>query len=106
MNRFAKFGGAPPLPIAGYIVNEDAETLDDWRKDEDATKHILAGLDLRERSGNCSAVADLFNGIGMAVGPYARNDKWDGAMVRRFYGNTILKGEPRRGMRYTDKHPI
>jgi hypothetical protein len=37
MNRFLKFAGATSRSIAGYIVPDNAETCDDWRKDEEAT---------------------------------------------------------------------
>lgn len=104
MNRFKKFGGATALPIAGYIKAEDAKTYDDWRKDEAATPIIQAGLDRLEQDGNCSAVADMFNSKGFSPGPYCRNGKWDGSMVRRYYKNSILQGMPARGHRHTIKH--
>ena len=104
MNRFMKNGGAPALPIYGYIVDKDAKTYNQWRKDPAATKFIRDGFHLLRQSLNCSAVADLFNENGVPVGPYARNEKWDGSMIRRFYANTLLKGVARRGIRHTVKN--
>ncbi len=103
MNRFKKFGGATALQIAGYTKPEGAKTYDDWRKDDAATSIIQAGLDQLERGGNCSAVADAFNVEGFMPGPFCRNGKWDGSMVRRFYKNSIFKGTPARGHRHTTK---
>ena len=53
---------------------------------------------------NCSATADWFNQQGVPVGPYCDRKEWYGAMVRRYYGNPILKGMPCRGKRHTVKH--
>jgi len=104
MRRFKAHGGAMPLPIFSYIVPDDAETLDDWKIDPVHTDIVMEGFAVLLQTLNCSAVADMFNERGTPVGPYCRNIKWDGAMVRRFYGNTLLKGEARRGMKYTYKH--
>ena len=49
-------------------------------------------------------VADWFNQQGVPVGAYCRRKKWYGAMVRRYYHNPILKGQPGRGFRHTEKH--
>jgi hypothetical protein len=51
-------------------------------------------------------VAKYFNRVGFKPGPYSRrlNGKWDGKMVRRFYGNPLLAGKPGRGYRHTIKH--
>ncbi len=104
MNRFKKYGGATPLPIAGYRKPEGAKTYDDWLKEETATQTILEGLELLKSSRNCSAVADYFNNLPFPTGPYCRQEKWTGAMVRRFYKNPLLKGQPGRGFRHTVKH--
>ena len=53
---------------------------------------------------NCSAVAGGFNAQQIPVGPYCRKKSWDGKMVWRFYANTLLKGAPERGNRYTVKN--
>ena len=52
---------------------------------------------------NCTAVADMFNARGIPTGPYCRCKIWDGAMVRRFYGNTLLKGMPSRNVKHSVK---
>ena len=94
MNRFEKYGGATPCPIAGYIVPkpQDAATFEEWkshngstksfgswRKDEAATPHIQAGLKLLRETKNCSTVADYFNRVGFERGPYSRRKHWIGA---------------------------
>lgn len=104
MRRFKAFGGAMSRPIFGYIVPDEAETFDAWRKDPVAAVAIKEGLLLLRETLNCSAVADMFNAQGIPVGPYARNDKWDGNMVRRFYRNPLLMGQARRGMMHSVKH--
>lgn len=104
MNRFKKYGGVTPLPIAGYIKPEGAKTYDDWLKLDKATETIDKGLDLLNETKNCSQVADYFNSVNFPPGPYARTSKWTGAMVRRFYKNPLLKGKPGRGFRHTVKH--
>lgn len=104
MNRFVKFGGATPLEIFGYIVPDDAETLDDWRKDESATPFIVEGARRLRASLNCTAVSEWFNAQCVSVGPYCRREKWDGNMIRRFFNNPLLKGMPERGNKHTIKH--
>jgi site-specific DNA recombinase len=109
MNRFKKFGGATPCETYGYIKPLDAKTFDDWRKDDTATPYIQEGLRRLKSTLNCSAVADWFNEQGVPVGTYCgrrgrKLKKWTGAMVRRYYRNTILKGQPGRGFRHTVKH--
>ena len=47
MNRFKKFGGATPCEIYGYIKPEDAETFDDWRKDDAAKRTVFPGQHAR-----------------------------------------------------------
>jgi site-specific DNA recombinase len=106
MNRFRKFGGVPGRPIYGYIVPKDVKTYDGWLKDPAATAVIQEGAHrlMATDRPNCSAVADGWNAEGIPVGPYSRNEKWDGKMVRRFYRNTLLKGRPERGNRCTVKN--
>ena len=104
MNRFKKNGQATGLPIAGYIKPDDAESYHDWSVDEASRPIIRKGAkDLRHHL-NCSAIADYFESVGFKVGPYCTNEKWDGKMVRRFYGIAILKGMPERGNMHSDKH--
>lgn len=110
-NRFVKFGGAMARPTAGYIVPEGAKTYDDWLKDPsfdvnsnpDADAWIYDGAKLLRESLNCTAVADMFNARGISPGPYCRNKVWSGAMVRRFYGGTLLKGQAMRCRKHTVK---
>jgi hypothetical protein len=109
MNRFKKFGGATPCEIHGYIKPEGAKTFDDWLKVEAATPNIQEGLRRLKQTLNCSAVADWFNQEGVPVGKYCgrkgrKIKKWNGAMVRRYYSNPLLKGQPGRGFRHTIKH--
>ena len=94
MNRFVKFGGAMAREIYGYIVNEGVKTYDGWRIDPSATPIILEAARRLRATLNCSAVADWLNAEGIPLGPYCRNNKWDGAMVRRFFKNSLLKGQP------------
>lgn len=104
MNRFKKYGGATALEPPGYIKPPGAKTYHDWVKDESLTEKIQHGLQILEKTLNCSAVGDWFNKNGMPLGKYARSKKWDGHSVRRFYSNPILKGFPHRGVRHTIKH--
>ena len=109
MNRFKKFGGATPCESYSYIKPKDAKTFDDWRKDETATPFIYEGLRRLKLTLNCSAVAEWLNQQGVPVGKYCGRKgrmlkKWTGSMVRRFYGNPLLKGQPGRGFRHTIKH--
>jgi len=109
MNRFKKFGGATPCEIFGYIKPDGSKTYDDWRKDEAAATIIREALQRLKVSLNCSAVADWFNQQGLPVGKYCgrtgrKLKKWTGAMVRRYFRNPLLKGQPGRGFRHTVKH--
>jgi site-specific DNA recombinase len=105
MNRFRKFGGATPREIYGYVKPEGAKTFDEWQKDPAATPIIQEGLRRLKATLNCSAVADWFNQQGAPTGKYRRTrKKWTGAMIRKFYCNPILKGQPGRGFRHTVKH--
>jgi site-specific DNA recombinase len=104
MNRFIKFGGATACEIYGYIKPEGAKTYDDWQKDPTATPKIQEGLLRLRATLNCTAVADWFNKEGVPVGNYCSGDEWTGAMVRRYFGNSLLKGMPYRGKLHTVKH--
>lgn len=109
MNRFKKFGGATPCEIYGYIKPPDAKTFEDWHKDDAATPVIREALCLLKATLNCSAVADWLNQQRVPVGKYCgrrghRRKRWTGAMVRRYFGNPLLKGLPGRGFRHTIKH--
>src|SRR3954453_437699 len=88
-NRFRKFGGSTPCLIAGYEKPSGADTYADWRKIQEAKAIIQKGEHLLKETLNCSRVAKYFNRVGFKPGPYSRrlNGKWDGKMVRRFYGN-------------------
>ena len=104
MLRFKRKGAATPCPIAGYIKPEGAETYHDWYVNETARPIVLDASELLREQLNCSAVADYFNRVKFPVGPYCRNDEWDGAMVRRYFRNPILKGKPERGNMHSVKH--
>lgn len=104
MLRFERDGAAMALPIAGYVKPPDAQTYFDWRRDESATPLIKEGLRILVETLNCSAVADFFNRKEFSPGPYARRAEWDGKMVRRFFQNRLLAGQPERGRRQTVKH--
>jgi site-specific DNA recombinase len=103
MNRFKKFGGATSREIAGYTVPDDAKTFDDWSKTPGAEVWIVGGKKLLEASPNYEAAAEWLNDKSVPTGPYCKKDRWDGKMVKRFYHNTLLKGEARRGVTRTKK---
>jgi site-specific DNA recombinase len=104
MNRFRKFGGSMARPIYGYQLPDGAKTYDDWQKDSAAERHILEGARILRSTLNGNAVADYFNAHDVPVGPYARNERWDGVMVLRLYRNTLLKGVALRGRNHTVKN--
>lgn len=104
MNRFKRKGEVTPCEIYGYIKPPGAKTFDDWLRDPKAEAFILEGRRRLLATLNCSAVADWFNRQGVPVGKYCRRPTWTGAMVRRLYGNSILKGQPARGHKHTIKH--
>ena len=104
MLRFKRNGAATPCPIAGYVKPEGAETFSDWYIDEASREKVLSGYKLLLETLNCSATADYFNDVGFDVGPYCTTPEWDGAMVRRFFKNPIIKGKPERGNMHTVKH--
>lgn len=103
MNRFKRNGGALPLTVYGYIKPEGAKYYSELEKDETASPYLKQGLAILSRTQNWTAVADYFNSNSVPTGPYCRNDKWDGAMVKRLYHNPILKGKPQRGARHSVK---
>ena len=104
MNRFKKFGGATAREPYGFIKPVGVKTLDDWLRDEAAHQNILEGARKLKESLNCSAVAEWFNQQGIPVGNYCRRTDWNGPMVRRYYGNPLMKGMAQRGKRHTIKH--
>ncbi len=104
MNRFKKFGATGNRAIMGYIVPKDAKSYSDWQKDPEREAAIREGARILRRTLNGEAVAAYFNEMGVPVGRYARNKKWNGTMVLRYYRNTLLKGFPQRGKMATVKH--
>ncbi len=104
MNRFKKWGHTARRLLHGYLADEGAKSYDDWRKDPAAETHILEGAKILRATQNGEAVADYFNRNQVPVGPSARNEKWDGTMVLRFYRNPLLKGMPQRGRMMSVKH--
>ena len=104
MLRFKRDGAATPCPIAGYDKPDDAKTFYDWQFDDSAKPIIVEAARRLRESLNCSAVADYFNTVDFSVGPYCSNDRWNGAMVRRYFKNPILKGRPERGNMHSVKH--
>jgi site-specific DNA recombinase len=104
MNRFKKGNGVTPCEIYGYIKPPDAKIYDDWLRDPKSEPFILQGKRRLLATLNCTAVADWFNSQGVPVGKYCRRSTWTSAMVRRFYSNSILKGQPARGHKHTIKH--
>ena len=104
MKRFARQGACTANLIFGYIKPQDAATYHDWSIDPKATPILQEGARLLLETGNCSIAADFFNQQGISVGPYCRNLKWDGRMIRRLYGNPLLKGVVGRGYVHTVKH--
>jgi hypothetical protein len=65
---------------------------------------IREGFAMLLETLNCSAVADFFNQRGFQPGISCSNRKWNGAMVRRFFSNPVLKGTPGRGFMHTIKN--
>lgn len=104
MNRFKKFGATANRAIMGYIVPEGAKTFSDWQRDLQREAKIHEGARILRQTLNGEAVASYFRENGVPVGPFARNDDWDGTMVLRYYRNTLLKGYPLRGRMATVKH--
>lgn len=104
MNRFIKYGHTAARPIASYIVPQGARSYDDWRIDEAISLLIRQAASVLRRTLNCSGVADWFNERGVKPGLCCRSKLWNGPMVRRFFGNTLLKGKPQRGKYHTVKH--
>ena len=104
MNRFKKYGQVAKRPITGYVVPDDAQSYDDWKKDESLTEKIQEGARRLRQSLNCSAVADWFNEIGFPLGRFARRKEWNGGKVRHYFSNPILKGMPQRGKMHSVKH--
>lgn len=102
-NRFVKYGGSTARPIAAYVVPEGAKTYGDWLKAPGAEAWIHDGKKMLCETRNCSAVADMFNRRGIAPGPYCRRNSWNGAMVRRFYANPLLKGMAARCTKHSKK---
>lgn len=104
MNRFKKTGATAKRNIMGYIVPEEAKSFDDWVKDLEMEKFIHEGAQILRKTLNGEDVADYFRKNSVPVGPYAKNDDWDGTMALRYYRNPILKGMPQRGRMATVKH--
>src|SRR5262249_31417842 len=104
MNRFKKYGHVAKRPITGYIVPDHATSYDDWTIDESLTDKIQEGAKRLRTSLNCSAVAQWFNEIGFPLGRFARRKEWNGAKVRAYFKNPILKGMPQRGRMHSVKH--
>jgi site-specific DNA recombinase len=77
MNRFVKFGGAPALPIYGYIKPPGAKTYDDWQMDDTAAPIFEEWFRRLLENPNCSALADWLNKQGVPTGKYCRLKKWD-----------------------------
>jgi site-specific DNA recombinase len=102
MNRFRKRGKVSRRPIAGYTVPPDAETYDEWSKDDAWTETIREGVRIALRTHNCEDVAGYFREKGFPRGPYAKKP-WDGTSVRAFFRNEILKGQPYRGKMHSVK---
>jgi len=103
MIRFKRNGGAIPLPVYGYIKPEGAKYYSELLKDESARVYLEKGLEILRRTQNWTAVADYFNSSDVPTGPYCKNKKWDGAMVKRYYHNPLLKGMPQRGAHHSVK---
>lgn len=104
MNRFKKFGQPTGRPIAGYHVPPGVKSYDGWQKQENWIPVIQEAKRLLLETCDCFIVADYFNDQGFPVGPYARRKTWNGPMVRRYFGNPLLKGKPQRGTMHTVKH--
>jgi hypothetical protein len=87
-------------------VPEGANSYDDWQKDETATSVIQEGKQILKAHLDYALVANFFTEQKFPVGPYCRLTDWNGAMVRRLYSNTLLKGKPQRGAKHTVKKYI
>jgi Recombinase. len=105
MLRFKRNGGARAGLPYGYVLPEDGKTYFDVQKDPDPeTEQTLRdGGELLAETLNYSAVAQMFNARNVPGGPSRRKENWDGAAIKRLYHNPILKGQPSRGSRKTEK---
>ncbi|WP_254510224.1 recombinase family protein [Anatilimnocola floriformis] len=104
MNRFKKFGATANRAIMGYLVPDGAKTYADWQKDPQREAVIREGSRLLRQTLNGETVAAYFRDKGVPVGPFSRNENWNGTMVLRYFRNTLLKGYPQRGRTATVKH--
>lgn len=106
MNRFRKYGAArADLPF-GYILPEGGKTYFDAQKDPrpEIAGLLEQGKELLRASLNYSLVSRFFNKQGANGGSSRRKAEWTGKSVKGLFHNPILKGNPQRGARISDKH--
>ena len=99
-SRF-QHGGTASLPIYGYQKKPDAKSDKDWERLPEAEDVYRKWFERLDRGETYAEISDWLNELGIAPGPYCRNNKWDCRMVSRITHNPILKGERFRNKRKT-----
>lgn len=102
-NRFEQ-GRCLALPIYGYQKKPGAKTDDELEKIPEAAPVYEEWFRRMDEGALYSEVADWLNETGVSVGPYARNEKWDGKMVAATSHNWQLKGCRCRNKRTTKRN--
>jgi hypothetical protein len=99
-NRFLH-GGSVSLPIFGLRKKPGAKSDDDWERVPEAEPIYQEWFDRLDHDAQYADVADWLNQKGVPLGPYSRQDHWDGPMVGRLTHNPLLKGVRFRNKRKT-----
>lgn len=95
-------GGALERPIFGYTDPPGGAKHDsERRKDPDAEPIYNEWFRRLEDGATYEELADWLNEMGAPTGPYCREPRWTGKMVRRLTHNPLLKGLRRRNIRKT-----
>lgn len=90
-NRFVQ-GGVFQCEIYGYVKPPDAKCDEDVRKDPAAEPVYDQWFAMLENGASFSEIADWLNTNRVPMGPYSRQQYWDGRVVARVTRNPILKG--------------
>lgn len=103
MNRFRTLGGVLPCEIYGYFKPPGAKTYFDLQKVAEATPIYQEMFRRLRETKNQEKVADWLQEQKVPVGKYSRTGRWTGKAVARARRNPLLKGQPCRGTRHTEK---